>query len=395
MASTQRVEDFNGWFEVARNPISKVGVFPYLGSSLGPDMIKEQNLDPEKVYMVFRSAEELAKPEFLLSCTLIPWINDHTMLGSDDKGYTRPEEKGIGGVTGEQVLFDENDETVYSNIKLFSEAHKNEVANGKRELSLGYQCAYEWKPGEYNGEKYDLIQRNLRGNHLASVDDGRMGPSVAVLDHNDIKGASAMDELIKLMAAVMAKLQEMKDADPAKPAEVVVEDTDDASAAEGTTNAAATDAGSGTDTAATDADTSATDAADDTAATDADTSATDAADDTKPVTVEAMDAAVNSRVLAQFKALQAGDALAKKLKPHVGVFDHANKTEAQIAAYGVKKLGLNVDKGTEVSSLKGWLLAKGDPSKDVTVRNGMVDAMDAADGKPTLMQLKQAERSKA
>jgi Uncharacterized protein conserved in bacteria len=382
MASTQRVEDFNGWFEVARNPISKVGVFPYLGSSLGPDMIKEQNLDPEKVYMVFRSAEELAKPEFLLSCTLIPWINDHTMLGSDDKGYTRPEEKGIGGVTGEQVLFDENDETVYSNIKLFSEAHKNEVANGKRELSLGYQCAYEWKPGEYNGEKYDLIQRNLRGNHLASVDDGRMGPSVAVLDHNDIKGASAMDEIQKLLAALaeaIAKLVPSTD-----PEKVVVEDEEP-------------------EVKATDEDVKATDEEPEVKATDEDVKATDEEpevkatdeDDTKPVTVEAMDAAVNSRVLAQFKALQAGDALAKKLKPHVGVFDHSGKTEAQIAAYGVKKLGLNVDKGTEVSSLKGWLIAKGDPSKDVTVRNGMVDAMDAADGKPTLMQLKQAERSKA
>ena len=373
MASTQRVEDFNGWFEVARNPISKVGVFPYLGSSLGPDMIKEQNLDPEKVYMVFRSAEELAKPEFLLSCTLIPWINDHTMLGSDDKGYTRPEEKGIGGVTGEQVLFDANDETVYSNIKLFSEAHKNEVANGKRELSLGYQCAYEWKPGEYNGEKYDLIQRNLRGNHLASVDDGRMGPSVAVLDHNDIKGASAMDEIQKLLAALaeaIAKLVPSTD-----PEKVVVEDEEEVKATDEEV------------VAAKDED----DAAKAAAAADADVPAKDEA----PVTVEAMDAAVNSRVLAQFKALQAGDALAKKLKPHVGVFDHSGKTEAQIAAYGVKKLGLNVDKGTEVSSLKGWLIAKGDPSKDVTVRNGMVDAMDAADGKPTLMQLKQAERSKA
>lgn len=389
MASTQRVEDFNGWFEVARNPISKVGVFPYLGSSLGPDMIKEQNLDPEKVYMVYRSAEELAKPEFLLSCTLIPWVNDHTMLGSDDKGYTRPEEKGIGGVTGEQVLFDENDETVYSNIKLFSEAHKNEVANGKRELSLGYQCAYEWKPGEYNGEKYDLIQRNLRGNHLASVDDGRMGPSVAVLDHNDIKGASAMDEIQKLLAALaeaIAKLVPAQD-----PADVVVEDADAAADTTATDADAAADttAADADDTAATDADadTSTTDAADDVAAVDA--------DDTKPVTVEAMDAAVNSRVLAQFQAIRRGQALAAKLKPHVGVFDHSGKTEAQIAAYGVKKLGLNVDKGTEVSSLKGYLLGKGDPSKDVTVRNGMVDAMDAADGKPTLMQLKQAERSKA
>lgn len=361
---THRIEDFNGWFEVARNPISKAGVFPYLGSSLGEDIIKENNIDPEKVYMVLRPPEELAKPEFLFSCSLLPWINDHEMLGGENTGYTRPEEKGIGGVTGEQVVFDETDDTVYSNIKLFSEAHRNAVENGKEPLSLGYRCAYKWAPGEYKGEKYDLIQVNLRGNHLASVDDGRMGPTVAVLDHNDIKGASPMDELIKLMAAVMAKLQEMKDAAPGAddPAKVVVEDEEPK-----------------VEVKAEDEDPK---------------PETKAEDESTPVTVEAMDAAVESRVLKQFQAIQRGQALAAKLKPHVGVFDHSNKTEAEIAAYGVKKLGLNVDKGSEVASLKGWLAGRGDPSKDQTVRNG-THAMDAADGKPSLMDKKLADRSKA
>lgn len=389
---TQRVEDFNGWFEVARNPISKAGVFPYLGSSLGEDVIKEHNIDPNKVYMVLRSPEELAKPEFLFSCSLLPWVNDHEMLGDDESGLTKPEEKGIGGVTGEQVVFDDTDDTVYSNIKLFSEAHRNEVANGKTPLSLGYRCAYKWAPGEYKGEKYDLIQVNLRGNHLASVDDGRMGPSVAVLDHNDIKGESAMDEIQKLLAALAEAIAKLVPA-TADPADVQVEDEDDATTA-------ATDADVTADTAATDADTAATDAdvtADaDTAATDADVTADTATTDADdvPVTTAAMDAAVNSRVMAQFNALRAGEALAKKLKPHVGVFDHSGKTEAQIAAYGVKKLGLNVAKGMEVPTLKGYLAAKGDPSKEPTTRNGMAHAQDAADTKPSLMSKKLAERSK-
>jgi hypothetical protein len=386
MPSTQRIEDFNGWFEVARNPISKAGVFPYLGSSLGADMIKQHSLDPEKVYMVFRSPEELAKPEFLFSCSLLPWINDHTMLGDNDSGYMRPEEKGIGGVTGEQVVYDETDDTVYSNIKLFSEAHRNEVENGKTPLSLGYLCAYEWAPGEYKGEKYDLIQRNLRGNHLASVDDGRMGPSVAVLDHNDIKGASAMDELIKLMAAVMAKLQEMKDAGPTDPAKVVVEDEEEPAEVKAEDEEVKAED--------EEADTAAKDSADTavaaSAADESDTPATDAAAD-----VAAMDAAVESRVMKQFQAIQRGQALAAKLKPHVGVFDHSGKTEAEVAAYGIKKLGLSVDKGSEVPTLKGYLAAKGDPSKEPVVRNGMVAALDAADAKPSLMATKLAERSKA
>ena len=354
---SQRIEDFNGWFEVARNPISKAGVFPYLGSSLGADIIKDHNLDPETVYMVFRSPEELAKPEFIFSCTLLPWVNEHTMLGGDESGYMTPEEKGIGGVTGEQVVYDETDDTLYSNIKLFSEAHKNEVENGKTPLSLGYRCAYQWAPGEYKGEKYDLIQRNLRGNHLASVDEGRMGPSVAVLDHNDIKGVTAMDEIKKLLAALMAAIEKLP-GDTA-PADVVVEDGDD------------------TDTGATT------------------TTTTDGDDTDKPVTTAVMDAAVNSRVMQQFEALKRGAALAAKLKPHTGVFDHSGKTEAQIAAYGVKKLGLTVGKGQEIPTLKGYLIAKGDPSKDETVRNRSVAAMDSADKTPSLMAKKLAERSKA
>ena len=347
MPTTQRIEDFNGWFEVPRNPISKAGVFPYLGSSLGEDIIKAHHIDPEKVYMVLRPPEELAKPEFLFSCSLLPWVNDHEMLGNDESGYTRPEEKGIGGVTGEQVVFDDTDDTVYSNIKLFSEAHKNEVANGKTPLSLGYRCAYKWAPGEYKGEKYDLIQVNLRGNHLASVDDGRMGPTVAVLDHNDTKGASPMDEILKLLAALGEAIKKM--APPTDPANVVVED--------------------------------------------ADVPAADA--DDAPATVKAMDAAVNTRVMAQFESLKRGAALAAKLKPHVGVFDHSNKTEAEIAAYGIKKLGLSVDKGSEIPTLKGYLAAKGDPSKDAVSRNGMTHAQDAADTKPSLMDKKLADRSKA
>jgi hypothetical protein len=222
-----------------------------------------------------------------------------------------------------------------------------------------------------------------------------MGSSVAVLDHNDIKGASAMDEIQKLLAALaeaIAKLVPAKD-----PADVVVEDEDDAAKAAAAADAdvpAKDEDDAAKAAAAADADVPAKDeddAAKAAAAADADVPAKDEA----PVTAEAMDAAVNSRVMAQFQAIQRGQALAAKLKPHVGVFDHSGKTEAEIATYGIKKLGLAVDKGLEIPTLKGYLAGKGDPSKDSTVRNSTVAAQDAADGKPSLMDKKLAERSKA
>lgn len=46
---------------------------------------------------------------------------------------------------------------------------------GVSELSLGYRVDLDETPGEWNGEKYDAIQRNPRINHLALVKRGRAG----------------------------------------------------------------------------------------------------------------------------------------------------------------------------------------------------------------------------
>ena len=51
------------------------------------------------------------------------------------------------------------------------------------------------------------------------------------------------------------------------------------------------------------------------------------------------------------------DALANKLSKHIGVFDHSNKTTAEVAKYGLKKLGLTAKSGHEESVLSGYLAA--------------------------------------
>lgn len=52
---------------------------------------------------------------------------------------------------------------------------------GKRELSVGYTVDHEETPGEHpKYGKYDAIQRDIRVNHLALVDEGRAGPKAAV-----------------------------------------------------------------------------------------------------------------------------------------------------------------------------------------------------------------------
>ena len=58
----------------------------------------------------------------------------------------------------------------------------------RRECSCGYHADLDETPGEYEGEKYDAIQKNIRYNHVAigPAGWGRAGPSVALrLDSGD------------------------------------------------------------------------------------------------------------------------------------------------------------------------------------------------------------------
>lgn len=49
------------------------------------------------------------------------------------------------------------------------------LKTGLRELSLGYDLDLDETPGEWNGQPYDAIQRNIRVNHLALVSAARAG----------------------------------------------------------------------------------------------------------------------------------------------------------------------------------------------------------------------------
>lgn len=340
----------NGWFEVADNPISKVGVFDYHGSTL-PDAP-----DRSKVYRVYRPAQELGAPGFLDSMRLIPWINDHEMLG-EQIGGTPTDEYGVHGVVGQDSRFD--GQYVRSNIKVYSSKMAADLRAGKKELSLGYQCRIDWTPGHFDGQRYDCIQRDLRANHLALVTEGRMGPDVAVLDNgqdrltitadsleykampDNTKTEPTLADVMTRLVAMDAKIADMEKKMPA-------EDSEEEKAAK----LKAAEEAEAADKAAKDA-----------AGKEDSKAAMDAA--LKPLrdTIEAQAKTI--------KALQDGQANAAKsvaldasiaaglvdrLKPLVGVFDHSGMTAADVVAYGVEKLGLKPAAGNEAVALDSYLL---------------------------------------
>jgi len=387
-----RKYDINGWFEIDRNPISRVGVFPYLGRSMGAGTDAWPEGDPNKVYMVYRPAEELGSQECIDSFKLIPFVDDHTMLGNDtERGETPAEDKGIHGILGERVGFD--GEELYSNLKLFSKALANKINRGKKQVSAGYRCTYDHTPGVFRGQKYDAVQRNQRGNHLASVDAGRMGKTVAVLDHLtftvDAKDATPMakaatnpDFVQKVAAAASAISQACSQAGAGGDTTTGGENTDTVASGDAApdfirvvADAAATIA------AACDAALKAEDGDDtlkggegnDTMASGDNTDTVPAGDNADVVTLTQQLAAANKRIaeLSARPALDMADVLsgladrdkmADRVAAHFGTFDHAAMTLDQVVAYGIGKAAIKPPKGQELGALDAYLTAKPLPS---------------------------------
>ena len=342
---TARRIDQNGWIEISRNPITRPGVYDYSGAQLGLS-----GLDAVRTFAVLRPPEELASPEFLASLSLLPIVDDHEMLGH---GETPAEDYGVHGAIGQDAEYDDTSEMVVATIKLFSTALARAIRAGKKQLSLGYRCKYVYAPGTWRGKAYDYIQREPRGNHLALVREGRMGPEVAVLDQfvstvDAMEGRVDPEKLKKVLEALQAAVAILGEA--VKPEAPEGEDGD-------MPTPAAPPESEDADTPAPAAETPTPEGED--------------TDEPKPE-AGAMDAALRrlARQVADLSArpvlderevmrrVAARDGLVRQLVPHIGVFDHAEMTHADVVAYGVRKLGLAARKGHEVDTLNGFLAAR-------------------------------------
>ncbi|MEQ4714220.1 DUF2213 domain-containing protein [Providencia alcalifaciens] len=411
---TKRTYDYNGWLEVTDNPISKVGVFDYLGAEIGAPV-------PDKIYRVLRPPEELASEATINSFKLTPFIIEHEMLG---KHATPAEKKGIQGVIGENVYFDPP--YLRANIKIFSDVALSNIDSGKIDLSPGYRSKYEFTSGIYEGQHYDVIQRHLRGNHLALVDEGRTGPDVAVQDHLvitiDTKELIRMNEeenkekqttdegaftaeqvtaLKSIIAEVIAQTKPATDENPEEEKKSTDADPEEEQKAEEAVAAA--------EVAAEEATTGTPEAVE--AAEVAIETAVEAIEEAKEHLDQATTDSLNRRLKRlkngigtmdeiaslkrKIKRLEASkptmdtgvllkqigerDSLAHKLTPFLGVFDHAAMTKQQVAEYGVDKLGIQCGKGNEAIALDAWMQGRVPDSQKATV------TMDSAVSNKSIM----------
>ncbi len=90
------------------------------------------------------------------------------------------------------------------------------------ELSCGYNCDMDVTPGEFNGEKYDQIQRNIRYDHVAllPVNHGRAGNDVRIRfdGHTEMPEAPCKLSTMSLELVTAERDQARKDAADLKTA---------------------------------------------------------------------------------------------------------------------------------------------------------------------------------
>jgi len=361
MAESARKEDFNGYIEIDDNPISKVGIFPYLGSEIDPG--GSLGLDAEKIYRIYRPAEELDNQECVDSFKLVPWVIDHEMVGDRLGGS---DTKRIEGVTGEKVYFDPIDKFLKANLRVFSRNLKEILENGKKELSIGYVSRYDMTPGIFDGEPYDGVQRDLRGNHLALVREGRAGKDVRVLDS---RLKTTLDS-----KKVMKEIKEMKDSEMSeeKAEEIAKDELTLESLAEKLVKIEEVLAKLLAEEKA-----------------EAEQMATEDRDEIEEVAPQLDEKKetehpkmTQDELIKKISfELAQKDMLAKKLYPIIGVFDHAAKSLSDVAKYGVNRLKIRCTPGHELTALESYLMGV-----DITSTQKSTASVSTADSKVKVPQ---------
>jgi uncharacterized protein len=193
--SMRRVDEF-GRMHVETTAISKATVNPYYGREI-PGW-KELGLDGDRVYYLLRDPDELAKgaPTF----NNIPLLDAHVPATASN-----PQKEHRVGNTGTDCVFVDPylmNSLVIDDAVAIAGINTRDVC----ELSCSYLYRPDMTPGEFNGTRYDGVMRDIRGNHVALVEQGRAGPDVYVFDSKPPMEQKAMKKPSRLAVAVRSAL---------------------------------------------------------------------------------------------------------------------------------------------------------------------------------------------
>lgn len=139
--------------------------------------VQEYRKADGSVERAYRPAEEVGKADSVATFDLVPLVNEHPYQHGGVVDAKNFKELTVG-VVGSPVY---KDGFVEAMLSVNDAAAVAAVEAGKLELSAGYFVDRDETPGiTADGQPYDFVQRNIRGNHVALVWKGRAGSDVRI-----------------------------------------------------------------------------------------------------------------------------------------------------------------------------------------------------------------------
>ena len=182
IAVTDMVMTGEGYLRVAAK-LSRTGIQDYYGWEIG----RQDKGEWDRVYRIYRDPAEVFSPDALASFGLKPITDGHPVASVTAETWA----KEAKGIIADDVRRDGDHMAATLLLTDAEIINRTQRKGGTVELSCGYDCDLDMSAGVTDaGETYDGRQTNIRGNHVAIVDQGRCGSSCATSS-----GADTMPKL--------------------------------------------------------------------------------------------------------------------------------------------------------------------------------------------------------
>ena len=167
-------------FVVVRGAIARTGVQIYRAVELGLDG------DPMRVIRLHRPADEVFAPASMATFEGAPLTNDHPADGVTADNWRQV-------VVGDVRQVARDGDLMRATLTVRDASAIAALNAGRVQISNGYFFDPDMTPGVADGQPYDGVQRNIRGNHVALVDEARCGPVCRISDSPTNQGLTMAD----------------------------------------------------------------------------------------------------------------------------------------------------------------------------------------------------------
>lgn len=147
-------------------PIARSGTQQYLQDELGQT--------GDRTVTVYRPEEEVFSQATMASFEGMPVTNDHP---NDEEGVTVDNVQYLSKGHCQNVRrgTGKDKDLLIADLVIMDQNTIQDILDGKREISCGYNYVLHEEDGK-------MVQRQIRGNHIAIVDKGRAGKRVCIKD---------------------------------------------------------------------------------------------------------------------------------------------------------------------------------------------------------------------